>query len=55
MEQITLGIAIDRADPPPPFMPGPEQRRKLVDLMAAAIAAVNRADEQDPAEEHGDE
>jgi hypothetical protein len=41
VEQITLAITIDPGEEPPIAL-GPEHRRRLVELMAAAIIAVHR-------------
>ena len=54
MEQIRLTITLDREDEPAIAL-RPEQRRSLMDLMAAAIIAVHRARHADAGEEDGDD
>jgi len=54
LEQIRLTITLDREDEPAIAL-RPEQRRSLMDLMAAAIIAVHRARHADAGEEDGDD
>jgi hypothetical protein len=56
VEQTTLAIEINRSDEPPIALQ-PEQRQRLVELMAAAILAVHRAsgDNADDDKNEGDD
>ena len=54
MEQISLAIVLDRGDQPAIALML-EQRRMLLDLMAAAIMAVHRARQGDASEEGYDD
>jgi hypothetical protein len=54
VEQISLAILLDREDTPAIALQ-PEQRRRLLDLMAAAIIAVHRASDGDAGKEGGDD
>jgi hypothetical protein len=51
MEQTTLGLDLDQRRSEPPL----EHRRRLVELMAAAILAVHRASEEDVREDNVDD
>jgi len=53
MKQTTLAIEIDHTSAPQMTLP-PEQRRRLLELMAAAIVAVHRATEDASAEDVDD-
>ena len=54
MEQISLAILLDRGDQPAIAL-RPEQRRRLLDLMAAAIIAVHHGNVGDASKEGGDD
>jgi len=53
MKQTTLAIEIDHTSAPQMTLPS-EQRRRLLELMAAAIVAVHRATEDASAEDVDD-
>ncbi len=54
MKQITLGIEVGRKSEPPITL-NLEQRRRLVELMAAAIIAVHRAKDEPSPEDVDDD
>lgn len=54
VQQTTLAITLER-ESEHPIVPPLGQRRKLVELMAAAIIAVYRASAVDAREEDGDD
>lgn len=54
MKQTTLAIDLDRRSGPPISL-APEQRQRLVELMAAAIVAAHRASEDGEREEDVDD
>lgn len=52
VEQMTLAIVNERGGEAP-MTPSPEQRRQLVELMAAAVLAVHRASDHDTSRGEG--
>ncbi len=54
MKQTTLAIEFDHTSEPPITLP-PEQRRRVLELMAAAIVAVHRASQDASAEDVDDD
>jgi hypothetical protein len=54
LEQMSLTITLDRGGEPALSL-RPEQRRRLMDLMATAIIAVHRASHADAREEGHDD
>ena len=54
MKQTTLALELDRGSTPP-NEPAPEQRRRLIEMMAEVIVAVHRASKVSKHEEDVDD